>query len=567
MIPFLVSAIIAATAGTFPPADCTDSMAKRLEAQLTPALDARAQSSMFSGVVLVTCRGRPVYSAAYGTANRARQIRNTAATRFNLGSMNKMWTAVAIAQLVDQGKVDVDAPVGKYLPELSNAALRDRVLVRHLLTHTSGLGSYFKRGYLRDRVALSKASDLLRFFVDDSLDFAPGERVQYSNAGFAVLGMIVERVSGMSYYDYMKTNVLERAGMKTASFVTLPVPSDAYAIGYATPPGSSETADNSELVERTSSPAGGAYASAADIVAFSRALWSGTLVALPRVDEFTTGKVSMGPVKYGYGFGERFVNGWRSVGHNGGAPGVGAEFESFPEQGIDVVVLTNIDMPEATRVMALVVNAVSGGLAPATTAGAGSARLPDSPIGRRAAAFLDAFSAGKDGMTKFIAEQMMPADGAPAARAEMSMGMRERIGRVEFRSVLSAEQNKLVLLVSAEKVGPVKVTLEFEPQAPFRMMPRPDFNPYEGAGPAEAGRVGRPPELATTDARIAPARALIQQVLSGNRAAAESYLRAHAAAGYTADDIKRDLDAIMTRPSPTTFTHAGMRQGFRPGEV
>lgn len=211
--------------------------------------------------------------------------------------MNKMWTAVAIAQLVEQGKLDVNAPVGRYLPDMSNAEIRDKVLVKHLLTHTSGLGSYFQRGYLRDRVTLRAARDILPFFVDDSLAFNPGERFQYSNAGFAVLGMIVERVSGMSYYDYMRKNVLDRAGMKGAAFVTLPLSGPEYATGYAVAPGASEAMDNGQLLERSSSPAGGAYATASAIVAFSRALWNGKLVKAELVQEFTTGKVNMMGVK------------------------------------------------------------------------------------------------------------------------------------------------------------------------------------------------------------------------------------------------------------------------------
>lgn len=339
---------------------CDAAISRRLAERLTPALQERAGRGAFSGVVLVACKGQPIYTAAHGVSNRATGAIITADTRFNLGSMNKMWTAIAIAQLVDQGKVDVESPVGRYLPDLSNQAIREKVRVRHLLTHTSGLGSYFTRGFLRDGIVINNAADLAPYFVADSLAFTPGERFQYSNAGFALLGMIVERVSGMPYFDYMQKNVLERAGMKGATFIKLPVPSPIYAIGYATPPGAAEASDNTQFLERSSSPAGGAYADAASVVAFSRALWSGKLVKMSLVKEFTTGRVDMMGAKYGYGFGESDNGGWRTVGHNGGAPGVGVEFVSFPEHDIDVVVLTNVDMPEASQVLSTAVSAITG---------------------------------------------------------------------------------------------------------------------------------------------------------------------------------------------------------------
>ncbi|MCU0634073.1 MAG: beta-lactamase family protein [Gemmatimonadaceae bacterium] len=300
----LFSFLLAASVAAQPAAPtCGEAFSSRLAAQLTPELEASAAERRFSGVVLVACNGKTAFAGAYGMAHRAQRVRNTMDTRFNLGSVNKMWTAIAIAQLVERKQVDLNAPVGRYLPDLPNRALRETVLVKHLLSHTSGLGSYFTRGYLEDRPALARAADLLRFFVDDALAFSPGARFEYSNAGFALLGVIVERVSGMNYFEYMKRNVLAPAGMTGAAFVTLPWREPAIAMGYATPPGTTDTLENVGLVERSSSPAGGAFATARDLVAFSRALWAGKLVGRALVDEFTSGKVSMGGMQYAYGFG------------------------------------------------------------------------------------------------------------------------------------------------------------------------------------------------------------------------------------------------------------------------
>ena len=132
-----------------PGVPAADTLGDRLQRELGPWLAAQADTGAFSGVVLVARNGTPIFSGAYGMADRSRRLPNTIDTRFNLGSMNKMWTAIAIAQLVEQGKVDLDATVGRYVPDLPNKSIRETVRVRHLLSHTSGMGSYFRKGFLR----------------------------------------------------------------------------------------------------------------------------------------------------------------------------------------------------------------------------------------------------------------------------------------------------------------------------------------------------------------------------------------------------------------------------------
>jgi CubicO group peptidase (beta-lactamase class C family) len=339
-----------------------DSLSDKLRRDLDPWLGERAKSGAFSGVVFIAKNGTPIYSAAFGQADRERSVPNTIDTRFNLGSMNKMWTAIAIAQLVERGKVDLDATVGQYVPDLPNQSIRETVKVRHLLSHTSGMGSYFRKGFLRNKTYAATAADLVPFYADDSLAFTPGARMEYSNSGFALLGLIVERVSGQSFYDYMKANVIERAGMTHAAYVDVRSHPTDVAVGYAkSEDGSGEPKANWDNIEQHSSPAGGAYASAPDLIAFSRALWNGKLVSSALVQEFTTGKVAMGPqMQYAFGFGTGRIDAWRHVGHNGGIPGANAEFMMFPDQGIDVVVLANMDPPAATRVVARILGVLTG---------------------------------------------------------------------------------------------------------------------------------------------------------------------------------------------------------------
>jgi len=466
------------------PTTCSPAVGARLTAQLTaqltPWLDDRAASHGFSGVVAVGCHGQIVYSGAYGKANRATGEANTIGTAFNLGSMNKMWTAIAVAELVERGKIDVNAPVGKYLPDLTNATIRDQVLVRHLLTHTSGLGSYFMRGFLRDRVATKTAAEYLPFFIEDAPAFTPGERMQYSNAGFALLGAIVERVSGVPYFDFIKANVLDRAKMTHASFADVRTPVSGMAVSYGVPPGGTAASDMRDQLEAHGGPAGGAYATAADLIAFGSALRDGAFVGAPIVQEFTTGKVAMGPdVKYAYGFGEGHLNGWRHIGHNGGAPGVGTEFLSFPEHDIDIVVLTNIDMPAATQAIGRAARIVTGQDLPFAPPAGGAAfspaplgpdGWPASEMGQRAARFMAALSAGGATYQQFIETEMVPSrDRTAAQRAAGAADLKERFGTLTMTRVVAQTNDSVEVLVSSEKQGPVKLIFDFESAPPHRI--------------------------------------------------------------------------------------------------
>ena len=493
-------------------ATSADTLGDRLRRELGPWLGERAKNGAFSGVVLVARNGTPIYSAAFGMADRARKVANTIDTRFNIGSMNKMWTAIAIAQLIEQGKVDLDATVGRYISDLPNQSIRETVKVRHLLTHTSGMGSYFRKGFLRNQTYASTAADFVPFYADEPLSFTPGDRMQYSNSGFALLGLIVERVSGQSFYDYMKRNVIERAGMSRAAFVDLRSRPTDIAVGYTKPEnGGGEDVPNWSLIEQHSSPAGGAYASATDLVAFSRALWSGKLVGRELTRQFTTGQVTMGPptqqMQYAFGFGVGRLGRWRHVGHNGGAPGANAEFLMFPDQGIDVVVLANMDDPAATDVIRRVSNSIAsvtppvateggpqvvtvdvgpdgrerrsgnappGGLAggpPATLpAGMPSDRLPDNVQGRRAAAFLEAFGTGTTAaLESFLTEHAAPrSDRTVEERARGLLGIHDRTGKLTFVRLAGVRADQIRVEVLSAKDGPLTLFMFFEPAPPHR---------------------------------------------------------------------------------------------------
>lgn len=177
-----------------------------------------AATDQFSGAVLIAKNGKPIFEQAYGLASKAFNVPNRVDTKFNLASINKMFTAVAIAQLVEQGKLSFDAPVIKYLPDYPNKAVAEKVTIHQLLTHTSGLGDYFNEKFEAKKSRLRAVQDYFSLFVDDPLRFEPGTKWRYSNAGFIVLGAIIEKVSGQDYFDYVREHIFKPAGMNNTDF-------------------------------------------------------------------------------------------------------------------------------------------------------------------------------------------------------------------------------------------------------------------------------------------------------------------------------------------------------------
>lgn len=325
-----------------------------LAAELGSYLDDLAGKGELSGVVLLTRGSETLFSKAYGLADRERGIPNKIDTKFNLASMNKMFTGIAIAQLAERGRLSFDDKVGKHLPDYPNREVAEKVTIHHLLTHTSGLGSYWNPRYEAVKDRLQKLGDFLPAFADEPLAFAPGERFEYSNAGFIVLGLIVEKVSGESYADYVRRHIYEPAGMTDTAFYPKDQEVPNRAIGYQTleRPGGTPLAGgprpNTAGLGRIGGSAGGGYSTAPDLLKFAAALREHRLLSPEMTRTVFTGKVPMpaGPgmkVLYGYGFGEEIVDGRRVVGHNGGAPGIRGQLDVDLDGGVTLVILANVD--------------------------------------------------------------------------------------------------------------------------------------------------------------------------------------------------------------------------------
>ena len=184
-----------------------------LIAALHERMDEQAAQGNFAGAVVVAKDGKPVFEQAYGLADREKHIPNTLKTRFRNGSMNKMFTAVATLQLVQAGKLKLDDPVGKYLTDYPNKDVATKVTISELLSHTGGTGDFFGPEFDQHRLELRTHADYVKLFGNRPPKFEPGSRFEYSNYGFLLLGNIIEKVTGESYYDYVREHVYEPAGM------------------------------------------------------------------------------------------------------------------------------------------------------------------------------------------------------------------------------------------------------------------------------------------------------------------------------------------------------------------
>jgi len=308
-------------------------------------IERRAAADQFSGAVLLAKNGKILFSQAYGLADRERTRKNTLETQFRLGSMNKMFTSVATLELVEAGKLALEDPLAKHLPDYPNQELARKVTVRHLLTHTGGTGDIFGPEYDKNRLKLRTLNDYVKLYGARGLQFEPGSRWAYSNYGFLLLGVLIERVSGKSYYDYVREHVFKPAGMKATDSLPEEQVVKKRATGYMRREGAWKP--NTDTLPWRGTSAGGGYSTVGDLLRFAEALKKGRLLEPKLVREATSRqKPSPG---YGFGFGVSDEDGMRRFGHAGGAPGMNGDLRVYPDSGYVVAVLANLDPPAATR--------------------------------------------------------------------------------------------------------------------------------------------------------------------------------------------------------------------------
>lgn len=291
----------------------------------------------FSGTVLIAHRGRILVHESTGLAERVFRSPININTRFNIASQGKMFTGVALMQLVEQGKVSLDDPLGKYL---DNTWLADDLLsiitLRHLMTHRSGLGTFFTVEYEKASPgSYDRLEDYKRITVKSKPAFSPGEGYRYSNIGMLLLGAIVAFVEGKDFYDCMKEMIFSRSEMDQTGYYPVDVPAPNIATGYDWEDTSPFRYRNNLSQLKRGTPAGGTFSTLHDMFRFGSALLNHRLLS-----ESTLRSLTHAEEDTFFSLGERKALGpyW---GHNGGLMGASTEMYVFPDTGYTVIVMSN----------------------------------------------------------------------------------------------------------------------------------------------------------------------------------------------------------------------------------
>jgi D-alanyl-D-alanine carboxypeptidase len=307
-------------------------------------VDAAVRDGKFSGAALIAHGNSVLLKKAYGTADKRFNVPNRTDTKFNLGSINKFFTRMAIAQLAQAGKLSLDKPVITYLPDYPSRTVAEKVTIEQLISMKSGMGDFFGEKFTNTpKDKIRTLNDYLQFFVNDSLLFEPGTQRRYSNAGYIVLGLIVERLSGQDYYTYVHDHIFKPALMNNSDWFASDAVTPNLATGYTHPERDEHTwiSNIHELPGRGSS-AGGGYSTLDDLYSFIHALLGGKLLNARYSEWMLTSMLPQTdpplPLKHG------------GIGIAGGTAGVNAAVELDAESGNVVIVLANYDPPAAEAV-------------------------------------------------------------------------------------------------------------------------------------------------------------------------------------------------------------------------
>jgi len=359
---YLYGAALLASALATPTARAQDTRAL-LHYVDSVATAAVAEKSIAGVSVAVVKSGRTVLAKGYGFADLENDVPATAETVYRIGSITKQFTSAAIMRLMEQSKLSLDDTLQKFLPAFPTQG--NRVTVRHLLTHTSGIKSYTSLGPKWARVVrLDLVTDsLVALFANEPFDFKPGDAYRYNNSGYFLLGMIIEKLSGKPYGQYLKDEFFTPLGLKSTMYCDQAPLIKHRAQGYATPPSGGGGFTNAEPLSMTQPYAAGSLCSTVnDLVVWTQALSSGKVVSPASYKLMSTpGTLNDGkPITYGFGLGTGTLGGHPQVSHNGGINGFVAELHHYPNDSVITVVLTNTGALTAVQLERLIARRTLG---------------------------------------------------------------------------------------------------------------------------------------------------------------------------------------------------------------
>ncbi len=330
-----------------------------LKQRIHDLINAAAEKERFSGVVAIHKNGEPLFSGAYGYASRSWKIINDRDMKFATASATKMFTAVAVLQLVEKGRLSLESKVQNLL-KLDRSLIPPEVSVRHLLMHTSGLPDYYEAGSAdeleslwqhRPNYSMKTLADFLPLIPNKFPAFEPGTDFSYCNAGYILLGLMIEKVTDLAYFEVVKRYIFSRAGMKHSGFLPLDHTAENVAEGHIPVHDDEERVvgwrRNIFSVPLWGASDGGAYSTAQDLIAFLQALREGILLGKEMTEEMlgSRGKIHEDENgRWTYGFGLAFsLDGDEVVrwGHAGDDPGVSVKVFHYPRRNVDLVILGN----------------------------------------------------------------------------------------------------------------------------------------------------------------------------------------------------------------------------------
>ena len=289
----------------------------------------------FMGTVLVVKDGKTLINQGYGSADLEWNIPNGSDVRYRLGSLTKQFTAASILLLQEQGKLNIDDPISKYMPDAP--AAWSKITIYNVLTHTSGIPSFTGfPDYRSTEWKDTNPAELVARFRDKPLDFEPGTKFFYSNSGYVLLGYLIEKISGQSYADFLQQNIFTPLGMKDTGIDSNAAILPRRAQGYRRTPHGIEHDGYISMTIPFS--AGALYSTTGDLLKWEQGLFGGKVLKPESLTRMTT------PFKNDYAFGlsVRTVNGHKLITHNGGIEGFNTSLNTYPDDKLTVIVLGNL---------------------------------------------------------------------------------------------------------------------------------------------------------------------------------------------------------------------------------
>lgn len=321
-------------------------------------LNKMIEDDEFSGAVLIAKNGIPIFKEVAGDASKSYLIKNKIDTKFNIASVGKIFTGLAILQLEEQGKLSFDDTVDKYVgTDWLKPEVASKIQIKHLLTHTSGLDDYFKKAYAQNAVpAFRNLNDYKTLLSEDDLLFEPGAKFSYSNSGMLILGVIIEKVSQESYFDYLDTHIFKPAGMVNSGGFYKDRPVENRATGYTKIyENNSVTFDNNQFTRiLRGSPSGGAYSSVEDLLKFDAALRSNKLLSPDGAKFLFEGRPELNAGFHSFAFFVENVDGDTIALHKGDGRGVNAQYCMYLDKGYTFIVLSNYNRPAAQTISEII---------------------------------------------------------------------------------------------------------------------------------------------------------------------------------------------------------------------